>query len=213
MENLVLVGAGGCMRELLWQITEYNKKKQTWRIIGYIDQAEDLNLETIGHCPYLGDDDYLISRKEEVNVAICIADPQKRAHLVEMYSKNPKIKFPNIVLGDTCIAKDVNLGQGIIISRGCTVSTNVHIGDFTFLNMGSMICHDGMIGSFTTFGPRATVAGNVKIGDGCYIGISSTVIQGIEIGDGVTVGGGAMVVNDIPEKITVVGVPAKPMKK
>ena len=211
MQKLILVGAGGCMRELFWQIGEYNKTNPTWSVEGYVDLAEDLNMENLGICPYLGDDRYLLNIKEPVNVAICIADPAKRAELVKLYSQNPNVRFPNIVLSRSNMAPDVCLGQGVIISRNCTLSTNVHIGDFVFLNMESMICHDGIVGDFSTLAPRTTMAGNVKVGAGCYLGISSTCIQGIELGDGVTVGGGAMVVKDIPAGQTVVGVPAKPM--
>lgn len=211
MQKLVLVGAGGCMRELFWQIVEYNKFNPTWSVEGYIDLAEDLNMENLGICPYLGDDSYLLNKTEPTNVAICIADPAKRAGLVELYSQNKNIYFPSIILSRGNMAPDVTLGQGVIVSRNCTLSTNVHIGDFVFLNMESMVCHDSTIGAFSTLAPRATVAGNVKVGEGCYLGISSTCIQGIELGDGVTVGGGAMVVRDISAGKTVVGVPAKPM--
>ena len=36
-ETLILIGAGGCMRELLWQIEELNKIQDTWNVIGYVD--------------------------------------------------------------------------------------------------------------------------------------------------------------------------------
>ena len=38
------VGSGGCMQELLWQITEYNKRvciTDAWNVIGYVDTEPD----------------------------------------------------------------------------------------------------------------------------------------------------------------------------
>ena len=197
MQKLILVGAGGCMREFFWQINEYNKTNPTWVVEGYVDLAEDLNMENLGICPYLGDEQYLLTVKEPVNVAICIANPQKRAELVKMYMQNPNIRFPNVVLSRSNMAPDVSMGQGVIISRNCTLSANVHLGDFVFLNMESMIAHDSIVGDFSTLSYRATVAGNVKVGEGCYLGISSTCVQGIELGDGVTVAGGVVVKKDV----------------
>ena len=40
MQSLVLVGSGGCMQELLWQIMEYNKRNsadRAWNVLGYVD--------------------------------------------------------------------------------------------------------------------------------------------------------------------------------
>ena len=38
MNQAVLIGSGGCMRELVWQIQELNKLTPTWEILGYIDE-------------------------------------------------------------------------------------------------------------------------------------------------------------------------------
>jgi acetyltransferase-like isoleucine patch superfamily enzyme len=55
------------------------------------------------------------------------------------------------------------------------------------------------------------LAGDVRVGDRSWIGIGASVRQGVRIGDGVIVGAGAAVVSDVPDGLTVVGVPARPM--
>ena len=39
MENIVLVGSGGCMREILWQIYE-GKNAKEWKVLGYVDNKK-----------------------------------------------------------------------------------------------------------------------------------------------------------------------------
>lgn len=50
------------------------------------------------------------------------------------------------------------------------------------------------------------------IGDKVYIGAKSTIIGGVTIGNKLKIGAGAVVITDIPEVCTAVGVPAKIIK-
>jgi acetyltransferase EpsM len=44
------------------------------------------------------------------------------------------------------------------------------------------------------------------------VGIGASVIQAVRIGRYSTVGGGAVVIDDVPDATTVVGVPARPLQ-
>ncbi len=216
MEHIILVGSGGCMRELVWQIQELNKECPTWQIDGYVDARVPkegevcvVGTETI---PFLGTDEYLLAVQEQVNVAVCVGSPALRKKIVHGLKKNHCIHFPNMVLGNTRICADVQMGEGCIVSMDCRISTNARIGNFVFLNTGSMICHDGSIGDFTTLSPEVKLAGNVKVGRESEIGLGAKVIQGITIGENVVIGAGSVVARDIEANCTVVGVPARKIK-
>lgn len=216
VKHIVLAGAGGCMRELIWQIQELNKVCPTWQIDGYVDvkAPEDgeqciVGKETI---PYLGTDDYLLEQRESVNVAVCIGSPRLRKKIVSYLKKNAYIKFPNLILGDTRICEDVRMGEGCIISMDCRISTNVVLGDFVFMNTGSKICHDGYIGDFVTLSPDVTLAGAVKVESESDVGLGTKVIQGVNIGASAVIGAGSVVIRDIEADCTAVGVPAKKIK-
>lgn len=214
MQDLILVGAGGCMRELVWQIQELNKICPTWNIIGFVDYENPQEEVYVGRChiPYLGADDVLINSNKEVNVAICVGSPVLRRKIASKYQVNNNIKFPNLILSNTYVCEDVKMGQGCIISMDARISTNVTLGDFVFMNTGSMVCHDGVIGNYVTLSPDVKLAGAVNIGAGSEIGIGAKVIQGISIEEDVIVGAGAVVIRDITEACTAVGVPAKAIK-
>lgn len=217
-QELILIGSGGCMRELLWQIGELNREEMTWKVQGYVDKqpciADGTSEIRIGNvlCPYLGDDEYLLSRQQDTNVAISVGEPWLRKKLAEKYKENSRLKFPNLILGDTKISSDVRMGKGCIISMDCRISTNVALGDFVFLNIGSLVCHDGKIGNFTTLSPDVKAAGHVVIGEQCEIGLGSNVIQGITIGDNVIAGAGSVIVKNVVGNCTIAGIPAKRIK-
>ena len=206
------------MRELLWQIEELNKKSYVWNVLGYVDVSPqwangstDIWAGSM-RCRYLGDDDYLLEMQQEQNVAISVGEPALRKRIAEKLRGNPRLRFPNLVMGDVRICSDIKMGQGCIVSMGCCVSTNVVLGDFVFLNMGAMVCHDGRVGDFTTLSPEVKLAGQVIVGRECDLGLGTKAIQGITIGNEVVTGAGSVIVRDIENGCTGAGVPAKRIK-
>lgn len=211
MEDIVLVGSGGCMRELLWQIQELNRKTPTWNVLGYVDKKTDAEDVTVGNekYPWLGNDDYLLAQKEDINVMMCVGEPGLRRNIAERLLLNYHLKFPPVCLANAQVCADLVMGKGCVVSMDSRISTNVRLGDFVFLNTGAKICHDGCVGSYTTLGPDVTMAGNVTVGEDCNIGLGAKIIQQISLGSNVTVGAGAVVVRNLLEGITAAGVPAK----
>lgn len=210
-ETLILTGAGGCMRELLWQIQEQNCRGMAWEVLGYVDVSADAGDVFVGgvRYPCLGTDDFLLAQRERVNVAVCGGSSVLRRRIAEKLMKNPHIAFPNLILADACICPDVRMGQGNIISMDCRISTNVAMGDFNFLNMGAVVCHDGRLGDYVTMSPGAWLAGNVSVGSGSELGMGTKVIQGIRVGSHAVTGAGCVVIEGIPDHATVVGVPGR----
>lgn len=211
MKELVLIGSGGCMRELLWQL----EMQKEWQITGYVDLAPYGGGEiTAGGniCPYLGGDEYLLSKTQPVNVAICVGEPNLRKKIAQNLMGNPNILFPNIILDDVKICPSARLGKGCVISMGCRISTDTVLGDFVFFNMETLFCHNGSVGAYSSLAPRVSAAGNVTIGEECNIGIGTKIIQGVTIGDMVITGAGTVVIRDVESHCTVVGVPARRIK-
>jgi len=222
LEKLILVGNGGCMHEIAWQIERLNGEYSKWCIIGLVDKKPCIGYKNY---PWLGDDNYLLSLTEDTNVAICIGSPIIRRKVAEKLSQNPYLHFPTIVLNQNNmnnfqwknnkgrIAPTAKIGRGCILCMDSIVSTDVVIGKFVFLNIGSMVCHDSVIDDYVTLSPDVKLAGNVHIGQEAEIGIGARVIQGIRIGERTIIGAGAVVIRDIPVNCTAVGIPAKPIIK
>lgn len=202
------------MRELLWQIEEQNKREKAWNVLGYVDISDQYGTVRVGEkeYPYLGDDNELLALRKETNVVITAGSSGLRKRIAEKLQKNPRLQFPNLILSNTCICPDVRMGKGNIISMDCRISTNVSIGNFVFFNMGAAVCHDGTLSDYVTLSPDVRLAGHVTVGACSELGIGSKAVQGIRIGAGTVIGAGSIVIRDIPDTCTAVGVPAEVIK-
>lgn len=82
---------------------------------------------------------------------------------------------------------------------------------------GIVIHQDTTIGSGTTIFQNVTIGGGNKgygatIGQNCLIGAGSVILGKVVIGNNVKIGANAVVLDDVPDGCTVVGVPAKIVK-
>lgn len=96
---------------------------------------------------------------------------------------------------------------------GNIITVDVRIGRHCIINLDCTIGHDAEISDFVTLYPGVNVSGGTVIGECVEMGTGSRIIQGIRISPGSVVGAGAVVVKDISEAGTYVGVPARRMKQ
>ena len=89
---------------------------------------------------------------------------------------------------------------------------NTKIGNHVSVNPGCGIGHDAVIEDYATLYWNVTLSGNVRIQEGCEIGSKAVVIPKMTVGRWSVIGAGAVVVKDIPDSCTAVGIPAKPIQ-
>ena len=118
-----------------------------------------------------------------------------------------------IVHATASIAASSKAGVGCVLGPFAALTANVIIGDHVHMNTGSSVNQGSKVGHYSTLSPGARVCGDVIMGHTVSMGASSTIINLKNIGSDVTIGAGAVVIEDIPDSITVVGVPAKPLVK
>jgi len=106
-----------------------------------------------------------------------------------------------------------SLGKGTILHPGVIVASHTRLGAHVCVNRAATIGHHTQVGDFVTIGPGVNLAGNCRIGNAVYIGIGATIIDHVTIGPHSVVGAGAVVTEDVPERVLVVGVPAKILKR
>lgn len=101
---------------------------------------------------------------------------------------------------------------GLEISPGANVGGGLYIAH----PIGSVISPEKIGKNCTiihsvTIGMRNEWAFPV-IGDNVFIGAGARILGGIHVGDNAIIGANAVVIHDVPDGTTVVGIPAKPIK-
>ena len=206
MIQVVIIGTGGHGREAAWIIS----RCEEIQAIGFVTTDTTFHGKTLCGIPVLGNPEWLFGRSDIL--AVCaIGNPKAREKVVtELSTKG--VKFAQVIDPSAKICKFSEMGEGCLIFPMVIISTQVKIGNHVHINSKSSVSHDSIIEDFVTLAPSVSVCGNVKIKHGADIGVGASIIQRTIIGNGSIIGAGASVVNDIPDNVVAVGVPAKPIK-
>jgi UDP-2-acetamido-3-amino-2,3-dideoxy-glucuronate N-acetyltransferase len=119
------------------------------------------------------------------------------------------------------------IGQECNICSHCLIENDVVIGNRVTVKSGVQLWDGIRLGDDVHIGPNVTFTNDkypksrnsgfrcleTWVDDGASIGGGSTILPGIRIGAGATVGAGSVVTKDVPPGVTVVGNPAKILKK
>lgn len=211
MKDIVIIGAGGFGREVAWLIEDINRKKRKWNIMGFIDEDESIHGERLNGYEVLGGLDKL-EEFEDVYLAIAIGNSKVREKIVRKIAKF-NFKQATLIHPNVLMDKRTNtIGKGCIICASNIITVNVTIGNYVIINLDSTVGHDTVLKDFVTIYPSVNVSGCCIIGKCVELGTGTQIIQGKTIGDYSIIGAGSVVIKDIKEKRTAVGVPAKIIK-
>ena len=199
---VVIVGAGGHGREIFSVVRATGR-----RFLGFVDDGQpDLErIERLG-TPLLGRIDELASL--ECEFVIGVGNERARQQIAERLAQTREAST-SVIHPTATVGPDVTWGAGFVAFAHAAVTTNVRLGAHTHLNQHAAVAHDCRVGSYVTVGPGARLSGNVAIGDGTMIGAAACVLPGVSIGRECRIGAGAVVTNNVPDRTTAIGVPAR----
>ena len=213
MKKLVIVGAGGFGREIAWQIQKNRFIKYNYDILGFVDDDKSKLHTYVNGYEVIGNLEWLVQYEDFISVVVCIANVNIRKKIIQLLKENPNIDFPVIICDGVSIADSVFIGEGTIICEHSLISTNTNIGKHCIIDYHCSIGHDVVIKDLVTIYPGSNIAGNILIDKFVEIGSGVQIIQGKNICSKVVIGAGSVVVRDIVEGCTYVGVPAKKIDK
>ena len=207
MKDIVIIGAGDLGREIAWLIRDINiAQGSIWNILGFVDDNENLMGQSIDSYDILGTTEWLSGRS--INAVCGIGKVETRKIVIEKLVNNKGLIYPKLIHPSVIIADDVNIGEGSIICAGNIISVNVQFGKHVYINLACTFGHDITIESYSIVAPGVNMSGHVNIGECSDIGTGSAIIQGVSITSKVIVGAGAVVIKDITEPGTYIGIPA-----
>lgn len=200
-DSLLIIGAGGHGKVA----ADIAMKLNRWKRIAFLD--DDACLQTCLGLPVLGKSADAFSDLEENDFFVAVGGNAARERLQEGLeaagASVAALIHPNAVIG-----AGVRIGAGTAVMAGAVVNCAAVIGKGCILNTNCSLDHDAVIGDYVHVSPGAALAGGVRVGRGSWLGIGSVVSNRITVCGGCILGAGCVVVRDLTEPGTYVGIPA-----
>ena len=205
---LILIGGGGHARVLISTLLQLRR-----HVLGFAN-IDDSIRELLG-LPWIGNDDAVLDHDPEqvllVNGVGSVASVSSRLRVYEHFRARG-YNFASVIHPSSIIAPEGQLASGVQIMSGAILQTGCIAHENCIINTGAQLDHDCVIEAHAHVAPGAILSGTVYVGARAHVGAGATIIQGIHIGADSIVGAGAVVLSDVPERCTVVGVPARPIR-
>jgi len=203
MKNqLLIIGASGHGKVVADIALKLNKWKQIFFLDDDDSIVEAMGIKVIGKTA----DAFLHIEDSDIFVAVGDNTTRKvtQEKLESLGANIPVLIHPNAVIGD-----DVSIKEGTVIMAGVVINCCSNIGKGCIINTSSTVDHDNEISDFVHISPGAHLSGSVSIGENSWIGTGCDIINNISITDQCIIGAGSVVIKDIKEPGTYVGIPVR----
>tara|TARA_R110002072_G_scaffold30097_11_gene94410 strand:+ start:5186 stop:5794 length:609 start_codon:yes stop_codon:yes gene_type:complete len=200
---MIVAGAGGHALELLDILISQGLDEYLY----FFDGINSLSIFQDNY-PVLNTMDQLKEKfQQDPRFILGTGNPKVRFKLYQDFSKNGgnlfSVKGTGIAYSNFAINNDAD------IFNLCFIGARTAIGKGSLINTGAQIHHEVKIGEFSEVNPGAVLLGKVEVGDFCSIGANATILPKVKIGNNVTVGAGSVITHDVPDGVTVIGVPGR----
>ena len=211
LKKLIVIGAGGFGREVAFLIERINRQAPTWELLGFLDDVKETGISVNGY-PVLGDiadvTDY-----PDVHIVCAVGSSKGRRGIIERVLRlAPDTRFATLIDPSVEYSSLLSVGVGSILCAHTIVTVNVTIGAHVIVNLDCTVAHDVVLGDFVTLYPSVNVSGNTTVGNSTELGTGTQVIQGKHICSDAIIGAGSVIIRDITESGTYVGVPSRKVK-
>lgn len=201
-DQLIIIGASGHGKVVADIAIQMDK----WQDIYFLDDNENVkecvDLEVIGNITEAA------RYKEAADFFVAIGNNKTREKIQdELIYKG--LSVAKLIHPSSVIGRDVEIGIGTVVMAGVVINSSSRIGKGCIINTSSSIDHDNVIGDYSHISPGVNLAGTVAVGKRSWLGIGSTVSNNVNICNDCKVGAGGVVIRDINEPGTYVGLPVR----
>ena len=205
MKGVVVIGSGGHAKVCIELLRAMGEEVAV--CVGGADSAD----ACMG-VPVLKGDEHLRELRPDYSRAFVALGSNKLREKLGDFAGELGFELVNAISPTAIVSPTAIIGRGVAIMAGAVINAESAIGDLAIINTGATIDHDNRIGRAAHVAPQCGLAGNVTVGERSFLGIGCKVVPQIRIGKDVTVGAGGVVIEDIPDGVVAVGVPARVMK-
>ena len=204
MKKIIFVGAGGHAKSVADSIN-----KSEYELCGFIDSNKK---GTHMGLPILGTDLEDIPNYEEYCYFVSIGDVGYRKLWFDRI-RNRRLSIINIIDSSAIISSGVKMGIGNFVGKMAVINADAEIGNNNVINTKALIEHECKVGDHNHLSTNSVINGNVIVGNSVFLGSSSVCNGQLKIGSYAIIGSGSVIIKDVPENVTVVGVPARVIKR
>jgi acetyltransferase EpsM len=189
------------------------------RVAGFVDgDPAKAGTEVAGGCRVLCGEEALLAHLAErgtlpggaVAVALGVGSNAARRRILDLlgaFAAGP------LVHPFSAVSPSARLGRGTVVLASAVVNAGARVGEGVIVNTGAIVEHDCRVGDGVHLSPRATRCGGVVVGAGSWVCAGATLVPGVRVGERATVGAGAVVLRDVADDTTVVGCPAREIRR
>ncbi|MDA2736505.1 acetyltransferase [Bacillus cereus group sp. Bc015] len=204
-KKLLIIGANGQGKVVADVALKMNK----WQSIAFLDDNKSVK-SSVG-IEVIGKSTDFLNYIEDYDIFVGIGNNVIREKIQgELEAEGASL--PTLIHPSAIIGEQVELGAGTVVMAGAVINCCTTIGKGCIINTGSTIDHDNLIEDYVHISPGVHLAGTIKVGRGTWLGIGSVVSNNISITNGCRIGAGALVIRNINEVGTYVGVPVTKIK-
>lgn len=215
LKNLYIIGAGGNAEVIASTVHDINTREEEWNLKGFFDDNPNAEMSGISHCGQI--------TKESIDRVCCnesyfvwsLMSVKIMDNLVGRLQDLgiDKNKFATLIHPTAIVSKSACIGNGVTIHPLCVIGPGVKIDDHSMIFGQGFIGHGAIIGTFSYIANNASIGARVKLLQGAYIGTNSCIRENVSVGRWSVVGMGSVVLNDVEDYVTVVGAPARELKR
>ena len=149
---------------------------------------------------------------EKSKVVISIGHNAIRRKIIERLQLTEEC-YGTVIHPSAIISTTSKIGYGTVVMPNVVVNADSVVGNHVILNTSCIVEHDCTVQNFVHISPSAVLTGGVSVQEGTQIGARASVNPTVEIGKWTMIGAGSAVIQNIPDYVTAVGVPAKIIKE
>jgi sugar O-acyltransferase (sialic acid O-acetyltransferase NeuD family) len=153
-------------------------------------------------------------KPEDLLFAVALGGSRGRDRVLLMENMRVRGLVPFTIVHRTAfVATDASVGQACQILAMSAVCSRARLESAVIVNTAASVDHDCWVSQGAHIGPGARLAGEVFIGQRVFIGTGAIILPRIRIGDDSIIGAGSVVTANVSSGTTVVGNPARPIRK
>lgn len=215
MQKLVLIGGGHAFWEISELIEDINKIKETYEIIGILDDNPAIQGLSYNNLIVDGPIEKVKNYPADVKFIFAIGSFKTRlirASILDRIAINEE-RFETLIHPSAKVFSTSRIGHGCIVHYGTVIFNHTIIESFSILAANCVIAVNNYIGKGALFGSNVTTTTGVKIGSFSFIGSSSSIGENVEVEPGAQVGMGSLVLKNIKAGHFVLGNPLRVLDK